>query len=243
MSILYAKPEPLRTSKNRQDRQSLNQKAHSTVTPMFIFQSPTYIRSCFDLSPREYPSFFDVPSGNTTAVYKDTPSAIGSFMKDKTFTPYFSNFKDDGFKTLHQPNLVHLTTKMDYFSSIGRLLAEAQKKLPQEHFQEAFKQLVKIYWLDSDFLTADMGEMRLVGSSRYRFSSRLQCNGSLTTSSLDPTTLLLRSGNRCSSAKTGSHPSLSLASPATQLAMGHAALPLGAKSTILRPNVGAKPPS
>jgi hypothetical protein len=133
VSILYAKAESLRVSKNRQDRQSLNQKAHSTVAPTFIFQNPTYLKYFLDQVPTylqgKIPPFLighsdDVPTGNSTAKYNDTPITIGAFMKDKTFTRYLSNVKDEGFKTLQLSNLAHPTTKTDHFPPIDRLFVD-----------------------------------------------------------------------------------------------------------------------
>ncbi len=175
MSILYAKAETLRTSKTRQDRQTRNQKAHSTAAPTIIFQSPIYLKYFLDhvsiYLQGVIPSFLighseDVTAGPTTAMYKDTPSTIGAFMKNKTFTRYLSNIKDDGYKSLILPSQVDTPTAMELLSSADRLISAARKLLSQEQFHEAFKQLVKTHWPDSDSITSDISDMRL-GTTRY----------------------------------------------------------------------------
>lgn len=106
-------------------------------------------------------------------------------MKDKTFTRYLSNVKDEGFKTLQLSNLAHPTTKTDHFPPIDRLLTAAQSDLPPEQFQEAFKKLVQKYCPDMD-LTAVIGDMHL-GSTRHASPKRKLC-GEMKT----PRTTLLR---------------------------------------------------
>lgn len=48
VSVLYAKAEPLRSSKHKQDRHALNQKANSMASPTFIFRSPRHLKYFLD---------------------------------------------------------------------------------------------------------------------------------------------------------------------------------------------------
>jgi hypothetical protein len=178
VSILYAKAESLRTSKNRQDRQSLNQKAHSTVAPTVIFRSPTHLKYFLDhvttFLQGKIPPFLlghseEVPKGTTTAAYSDTGITIATFMKDKTFTRYQSNVMGDGCKTLLQPPSAHPPTKLVHFASIRRLLDSAKTELPPEQFQEELTQLVKEYLPDS--LAGELMDMHL-GAVRHTSPKR-----------------------------------------------------------------------
>jgi hypothetical protein len=172
-SILYAKAEQLRTSKHRQDRQLLNQKAHSNVAPTIIFHNSTHLKYFLDhvstFLQDKIPPFLlghsdEIPKGTTTAAYADTPITIAAFMKDKTFNRYRSNAKGEGFKSLLPSTSATKSSKVDYMASLSRLLEEASKELPRDQFQEALKQLVRPYFSDS--LSADIQDMQL-SSSRH----------------------------------------------------------------------------
>jgi hypothetical protein len=169
ISILYAKAEPLRTGKNRQDRQALNQKANSTEAPTFIFRNPTYLKYFLDhvrfFLQDKIPPFLighsiELPSGSTTASYSEDPITIAAFMKEKSFTRYLSNAQGDGHKTLEQPNTDQSQHKMDYIASAGKLLATAKKDMPLEQFTTSVLHLLTTLLPDLD-ISASLGRMQL----------------------------------------------------------------------------------
>jgi hypothetical protein len=52
VSILYAKADPIRASRNRYDRHSMNQKANTLSSPTFIFRSPRHLKYFLDHFPQ-----------------------------------------------------------------------------------------------------------------------------------------------------------------------------------------------
>lgn len=105
------------------------------------------------------------------AWYKDEPTTIAAFMRDKSFTRYLSNVKNDAFKPLEQQIASQFSSKMEYFSSISKLMTAAQKDLPPDQFKLELKQLVHTYWQDMD-ISELLGDMQLGSSTRYSSPKR-----------------------------------------------------------------------
>lgn len=95
VSILYAKVDPIRLSRNRHDRYSMNQKANTLSAPTFIFRSPRHLKYFLD-NFRHYmdghlPTFMvrhsevAPPVGTTKSQYKAEPVPLKTFLAGRTF--------------------------------------------------------------------------------------------------------------------------------------------------------------
>lgn len=92
-------------------------------------------------------------------------------MQNKSFTRYRSNVCDDSHTYLQQP-ATDQPPKMDYFDSIRRLLAAANKDLPPEQFHSDLTQVVTEYLPGVELILKGMEDMQLGTSSRYSSPKR-----------------------------------------------------------------------
>jgi hypothetical protein len=100
VSVLYAKADPIRASRNKHDRHSMNQKANTLSSLTFIFRSPRHLKYFLDHF-RQYmdgylPSFIvghaDValPAGPTQSRFLEAPVNLKTFSAGRTFSLYLS---------------------------------------------------------------------------------------------------------------------------------------------------------
>jgi len=160
VSILYAKAETLRTNaKSKQDRHSLNQKAHSLAAPTIIFASPQYLKYFLDhfqtFVSRVLPncvvghSSDPLPRGPTQESFEEDPLTLSAFGSDRSFERYLSNIHKDKHTDLVLLKEDSPANRVDHFAAIDRLLARAKGELPDEEFDTGMQKLGRKYLKDT----------------------------------------------------------------------------------------------
>jgi hypothetical protein len=155
VSILYAKPQALRTnSSSRPDRHALNQKANSSSAPTIIFHSPKYLKIFLD----QFPGYVeltlphviighsggDFPRGPTPELLFKATFTQEEFMAEQQTRKYFSHKKGTRQERLeHYEEGPRPALEPDYFGSIDALLMAANRALPRQTFTKGMEKLCK----------------------------------------------------------------------------------------------------
>jgi hypothetical protein len=174
LSVLYAKADPIRASRNKHDRYSLNQKANTLPAPTFIFRSPRHLKYFLDHFPQfmhDYlPTFMvahaavALPAGSTEARYNDGPVHLKTFLAGKSFSLYLSNAPADRHKELAPSKLTADAKAFDYTGAISGLFDSAKRTLPVEQYTALLRVIADRHW------PADVGST-LAGFQRIQVSS------------------------------------------------------------------------
>jgi hypothetical protein len=174
VSILYAKADPIRVSRHRHDRHSMNQKANTLSAPTFIFRSPRHLKYFLDhfqqFMDGHLPTFMvghaevALPVGPTKSQFQGEPVPLKTYLAGRTFSLYLSNDPGDRHRELQPPKPLDAPSKFDHFEAISGLLASARRDLPPDQFNAGLKKLAERYWPSEDLTST------LDGLQRIRFS-------------------------------------------------------------------------
>jgi hypothetical protein len=159
VSVLYAKADSLRmSSKHRQDRHTLNQKATSMASPTIIFQGPRHLKYFLDHFPTYAQgiepymvghSTENLPVGPTREDFRSEPISIKDFFGElSSLSRYNSNIPGDRHSELVGTKEDNSAPKFDHFTAVRRLLAAAKKDLPEDDFKAGVKMLVEQFYAD-----------------------------------------------------------------------------------------------
>jgi hypothetical protein len=174
ISVLYAKADPIRVSRHKYDRHSMNQKANTLASPTFIFRSPKCLKYFLD----HFQHFMDghlppfivghaevaLPSGPTPAQYRAVPVPLKTFSAGRTFSLYLSNAPENRHKELIPPKSSDAAPKFDHYEAISSILDSAKRDLSSDRFNDIGKRIVDKYW-PSDDINSTQDAL-----SRVRFS-------------------------------------------------------------------------
>jgi hypothetical protein len=160
ISVLYAKPEALRTnSSSRPDRHSLNQKANSCSAPTIIFRSSRFLKCFLDL----FPAFMadqlnhliighsggELPKSSPSELLLRAPVSQRDFIAEQTTRTYYSNEKCSRQERLaNYEECPRPPAVVDFFSSIDSLLGAAKRTLPPQTFYSGVDKMCKKYKQD-----------------------------------------------------------------------------------------------
>jgi hypothetical protein len=160
LSILYAKADPIRVSRHKNDRHSMNQKANTIPAPTFIFRSPRHLKYFLDHFAQYMHAYLPtfvvghsavaLPAGPTEAKYRNEPILLKTFLTGRTFSLYLSNAPDDRHRDLAPPKSTDVPKKFDHFAAISGLLASARRDLPADQFNAGLRALAEQYWPSVD---------------------------------------------------------------------------------------------
>jgi hypothetical protein len=171
VSILYAKADPIRISRHKHDRHSMNQKANTLASPTFIFRSPRHLKYFLDhfrqFMDGYLPTFIvghaevPLPAGPTKAQFEAEPVHLKAFLTGRTFSLYLSNAPDDRHKELTLPKSPDTATKFDHFEAISGLLAAARRDLHSDQFNAGLKKLAEQHLPSVDMTSTLDGLLRI----------------------------------------------------------------------------------
>jgi hypothetical protein len=169
VSVLYAKADPIRASKQRIDRHSMNQKANALPAPTFIFKSPRHLKYFMDHFPQFMHTYLPpfivghaevpLPVGPTPARFHAGPQQLKPFLTGRTYSLYLSNAPADRHKDLAPPKSVE-TAKFDHFEVVSEILVSARKELPPDVYLAGLKKLATQHWPSDEIASALDGLQR-----------------------------------------------------------------------------------